>query len=138
MQIKLHPDLGQIDPQLPRRDLLKCVRLVKNQKVPRKKKALTRLRELRLAVQEGEEERVIHDEHIGLRDLLLHFLIKAFSRRTTASRRADMRLAANLRPDPTRRGKIEIAQRPVLRFPSPFPNRFQFLQLRRSEHLPAT
>src|SRR5690606_17253839 len=137
VKIELHPRLREGEPELPRRDLLQGVGLVKDEEVLREEEAAARLVRLLLPVEEGEEKRVVHHEEMRLGDALARLLIEAAARSGATLRCAGVALAAHLRPDPGRGGEVEVAEGAILRFPRPLPDQLQLLQLRPREHLPS-
>ena len=128
VQVELHPRLREREPELPRRDLLEGVGLVKDEEILREEESLPRLLEFALSVQQGEKEGVIHDHDVGIGDPFASLLIKTFSGPGAAFRSAGVTLAADLRPDPLRGSEIEIAESAILRLFGPFPDQLQLLE----------
>ena len=127
--------LRNTDPDLPRGDLLHGVGFVENDEIIREKiTALAFLLFLGTAEQH-EEERVIDDDHVRGEQSLARLLKETFGRLAAGLGRADVGLAANLRPDFRVGLDRQIAERSVLRGPRPIGDALQLSLLRGGKKL---
>ena len=100
---------------------------VEDHEVVGKEKSLPFRPHLILGGEQGEEERVVQDQHFGGSGGAAGILVGAAAVRTTAARGADMGFAADLGPDIGRGGEIDIAEGAVPRLLLPFPERAEFI-----------
>ena len=111
--------LRNADPDLARGDLLDGVGFVENDEVVREKIAFLALFLFLRAAQEHEKERVIKHDDVGCEQASSRLLEETARILPARFRRADVRFAANLRPDFRVRLDRQIAQRAVARRPRP-------------------
>ena len=107
------------DPDLARGDLLDGVRFVEDDEVVREKITALAFLLLFRAAEEHEEQRVIDDDDVRREQSFARLLEETIARLAAGLGRADVRFAANLRPDFRVRLERQIAERAVLRSSAP-------------------
>ena len=118
---------------MARGNVLKRVRLVKDDKIVCKENSLATFLTLGKAAKQGEKEGVIQHHEIGREDPAVEGLIKAAVISCAALLRADVLLASHLLPHLWIGLHQKVAQRAVPCAETPFPNPLQFGTLARRE-----
>ena len=136
LEIEAHPRLADPQAELDGGDLLDRVGFVEHHEIVREQEAGRLFLRVLAGVHQGEEQRVVDHDQLGIGRRLARFLEEAIPPRSAVAGGADVGLGADLQPDLHRRLELQIAQRAVPRSLGPAADLFELVALGGGEEVP--